>query len=443
MFGFLRNFDLNDFGDQLRMRKPVVYDAFSIFGRMLRMLWRVYVPMAFFFWLMNKTLATIAEDAHMYVNHFLPLVLIAIFLPFIMMADRRLQYDTLSRRGGEASPSLRHDLGVMLGNLSFWSGVACCVLAITSNVPYLAVEFARLMPEASFATHALYAAIFPTVAVVLYYTVWWWIAMRFAYRCADPEEEVEPVRFASLGRTLINGLAWFFGILLLLFVGERAIVFAVFTAVMLVYKYWKGTLIVVAAVVLFTFLRRAFRALRIRRSGIAQLKNEMDVAGLRYEFEKHPVRSVLFGGEKISLRIFIGDEVLSVRMISSMKKKIIMIVAPDGNIGFLHSIALFRVPIRSSKVMMTDTGMVEEDSPALTQWMVKRETAFEDELYPHAEKVYLVNPTPTDWRMGELKKTVPLNNGSEAYGYHMWTVSAFCRHIRLRSEGEHANKFDD
>ena len=443
MFEFLRTFDLNDFCDRLHERKPVVYDALSIVGRMLRALWRIYLPLAVCFWLMHGTLAQITADANMRVNHFLPLALIALVLPFMIMGDRRLQYDALSRRDGVASPSLGHDLGVMLGNLSFWMGLASCVLAITSNVPYLAVEFARLMPDASFATHAMYAATLPTAAVVLYYIAWWWGAMRFAYRCADPEDEPEPVLFASLGRTLANGFAWLFGFLLLLFVGERAIVFAVFTAVMLIYKYWLGFLILVPVVAALIYCYRVIRVLRIRRSGVAQLKSEMDAAGIRYEFEKHPVLSALFGGDKISLRIFIRDEVLSVRMVSSIKKKIILVVAPDGNIGFLHSIALFRVPLRSTKRIMTAAGMVEEDSPALTQWMVKRETAFVDEKYPSAEKIYLINPTPTDWRMGELKKTVPLSNGSDAYGYHMWTVSAFCRHIRLRNEGEHGQRFGD
>ncbi len=440
----MRAFDLNEFRDKLRRERPQTYAVVSTISWIARAFWRIYVPMAVCFWLMGKTIATITADAGIRLTHFLPLILIAIILPFILVGDRRLQYDALTRRGGVASPAPWHDLGVMLGNLSFWAGVVCCLLAVVPNAPYMASEFALLMPEQSKGLQAIYAVTVPAMLVVLYYIAWWWLSMRIAYRFADPEEVPEPVQFAPFRRTLINGVAWVLGIFLLLFVGERALVFAIYTGVALFINYWQGFLILFTVIAVLVFVRRSLRVFRIRRKCIDQLKSEMDAAGVRYEFEKHPIRSAFFGGEKISLRIFIRDKVLSVRMISSFKKKVILIVAPDGNIGFLHSIGIMRLPIRSSKLISTpDGGKAEQDSPALTQWMIKRETVFEDEKYPDAEKIYLMTPTPTDWRMGELKKTVPLNNGSEAYGYRMWTTSAFCRHIRLRSAGEYGINFED
>lgn len=437
-------FDLNEFRDKLQRERPTTYAAVSTLSWVVRAFWRIYVPMAVCFRVMHGTLATITEDAGIRLTHFLPLILIAIVLPFILLGDRRLQYDTLIHRGGVVSPAPWHDLGIMLGNLSFWAGVMFCLLAVVPQAPYMASEFALLMPEHSKGLQAIYAVTVPAMLVVIWYVVWWWIAMRVTYRFADLEDAVEPVRFAPFRRTLINGVAWVLGVFLLLFAGERALVFAIYTGVALFINYWKEFLILFAAIAVFIFIRRTVRVFRIRRKCIDQLKSEMDAAGLRYEFEKHPIRSAFFGGEKISLRVFIRDKVLSVRMISSFKRKVILIVSPDGNIGFLHSIGIMRLPIRSTKRISTpDGGTAEQDSPALTQWMIKRETVFEDEKYPDAEKIYLMTPTPTDWRMGELKKTVPLNNGSVAYGYRMWTTSAFCRHIRLRSAGEYGINFED
>jgi hypothetical protein len=70
----------------------------------------------------------------------------------------------------------------------------------------------------------------------------------------------------------------------------------------------------------------------------------------------------------------------------------------------------------------------------MTEWITKRETVFEDAAYPDAEKIYLISPTPKFWVAGDTRATANLDNGSHAYGYTLWTTSAFCRQLRMEQE---------
>lgn len=72
----------------------------------------------------------------------------------------------------------------------------------------------------------------------------------------------------------------------------------------------------------------------------------------------------------------------------------------------------------------------------MTEWITKRDTVFQDARYPDAEKIYLISPTPKFWVAGDLSMSVGLDNGSYAYGYRIWTTSAFCRHIRICAEDQ-------
>jgi hypothetical protein len=113
----------------------------------------------------------------------------------------------------------------------------------------------------------------------------------------------------------------------------------------------------------------------------------MDAACIRYEFAPHPIRSAFWGGEDVSLRIFLGDAVKLVRFVPFYARRGTLIVTPDGNIGQLHRISLGR-PVRVERYGAMDTVKYAEFDPsgksakknAMTEWITKRETVFEDAL---------------------------------------------------------------
>ncbi|MBQ7319406.1 MAG: hypothetical protein IJW97_04440 [Clostridia bacterium] len=431
---------LNEFCAKLERRYPIAWSIVAVVATVVRMLVRIYIPIVVCFAVMQQSIDDMIAEGGMNLPRMIPLLLAAVVLPFTVFGDRWLQYDTCRLRGGEKSPSLWHDLGVMLGSVSFWSAVVFCVLAILPQTPYLVEDFASLMPNDPPATRALYAAIVPSAGMIVYLSIVWWLSMRFTYRFSDPEEEAFKPQFPSVRRILLNGLGWVIGIILLIFVGRRVLPPVLYLIIYMVIKYWQPLVILVAIFAVASLLWKTLRVLRIRHACVKELRYELEQAGASYEFEKHPMLAAVLGGEPISLRIHFGEQTISVRMISAFNKKARLVVLPDGNVGFLKSIS-FGLPFRSTKRIRGLEGqLAEEESPALTQWLRKRETAFEDEMFPDAEKIYLIVPTPADWAMGELKKTVPINNGSVAYGYHMWTTTAFCRYIRQRAAAVRGEK---
>jgi hypothetical protein len=287
--------------------------------------------------------------------------------------------------------------------------------------------------------HVFLASVLPPLLLVVAETVVFVLSARIFYATIPVEDALVEPEFPSLHQMLLSALVWTC-VLVLLPVGGWVLVTTGMVLVLLVINYWRQALILVPSLIALILLLRAWRTFRIRSRCVKRLRREMDAARIRYQFEPHPIRSAFFGGEAVSLRIFIGDKVKLVRMVPFYSRMGTLIVTPDGNIGRLHRISLGR-PIQVVRYGVVETKYSEFDPSGkatkkntMTEWITKRETVFEDAAYPDAEKIYLISPTPKFWVAGDLRAMAPLDNGSRAYGYTLWTTTAFCRQMRMLQE---------
>ena len=428
-------FDVNELCRRLREAYPVAWTVLATLGNIIRSAARAYFPILVCMIVTNYLLGEILELAHIEMTRFILLIFSAVLMAVMIFTDRRAEYDVHYRRDGAERPTVGHDIAVMFSSIQYWTTMVVSTMTMASFSTFFAPEFAKLMPYDPPGTQALYALVLPSLAMALFVTVCFFVCMRIWYVLVPADEEVEEPSFAAPWRILANLFAWLIAILLLP-MALTILVSIGYAVVRLAILYWKHALIILGVGTVVFGGGAVFRAWRIRSRCVRQLKKTMDEAKIRYRFEAHPIRSAFFGAEPISLLIFIGDHVLAVRMVSYLKKYGTMILTPDGNLGTLHTIAM-RAPLRPvSMIMASEISATpyEPTSQAMTQWITKKETAFECKEYPDAERIYLISPTPKFWVTGDLKKTAPLDNSSLAYGYRVWTTSAFCRHIRLRAE---------
>ena len=429
-------FDINVLIRKLRRKHPVAWAIVATLGNVVRSAVRVIFPIFICMTFADFLLGEIFSLAGLEVSRLVVLLLIAVVLAVSIYSDQRAEYDVQCRRGGVERPSVGHDLLIMFSNLQYWLTLVVSMLMVCAYSTYFAPEIARLLPGESPGMQALYALLIPALVIAFLVTLSFFGCMRIWYALTPADEEPQEPEFYALWRILANAFAWLIAILVLPF-GMTIIVSVVYALVSLVILYWKWALILFAAAFLVFGGGAVLRAWRIRSQCVRQLRKTMDEANVRYRFEAHPVRSAFFGGEPISLLVFIGDDVLAVRMVSYLKRRGTLILTPDGNLGTLHTIAT-RIGMRPMAMIVATemtNAAVEPISQTMTQWITKKETAFDAPSdYPNAERIYLISPTPKFWVTGDLKRTAPLDNASEAYGYRVWTTSAFCRHIRLRAE---------
>ena len=432
-------FDLNGWLRHLRRKYPLPWAVASTLGHIVRAWARTWIPIILCFAVFESILEPIFLSDSRMIPHWLPMILILPVMAVMIWQDRRFEYEVMRARRGLESPSILHDIGVMFGSVIYWSTIVITAVTMSSKTTYLTDVFVNWMPELDLATQTLYAAVLPTALTLIVESAAYLISMRIWYRVIPADEEPVEPEFPTPFQMFLRGMVWLI-VLIMLPLGGWVIVTTGMVLVLLLVNYWKIALIVIPSAIVAVILFRIWRAVRIRHRCVKRLTREMDEARIRYQLEPHPIRSALFGGEDISLRIFIGDEVMLVRMIPFYRRTGTLIITPDGNIGQLHRVALGRPVVVSrfgegtTKYQEYDPSGKNAKNNSLTEWITKRDTVFEDPTYPHAEKIYLVSPTPKFWVAGDLKSTATLDNGSRAYGYTLWTTTAFCRHLRMKQE---------
>ena len=433
-----KKFDLNAWLRYLRRQYPLPWAVAATLGHIVRAVVRTWVPISLGYAVFGGILEPILVDDQRMLPHWLPILAAVIMMAIMIWQDRRWEYEVLLARRGKEQPGILHDLGLMFSSIIYWTTTVTSVLCMLSMTTYFVDIFVRWMPNASMARHVLFASVFPSLVLVIFETAAFLISARIFYRTIPADEEPIEPEFQSPYKLFISALVWG-TVLVLLPVGGWVLVTTGMVLVLFIGNYWKQAVVIIPCVIAAVVLLRVWRVWRIRSHCVKQLKREMDASRIRYEFEPHPIRSAFFGGEAVSLRIFIGDTVKLVRMVSFYARMGTLIVTPDGNIGPLHRISLGR-PVRYTRLHTMDAAYTEFDPSgngkknAMTEWITLRDTVFADENYPDAEKIYLISPTPKFWVAGDLKATAPMDNGSRAYGYTLWTTSAFCRHLRMRQE---------
>lgn len=433
-------FELNAWLRYLRRQYPLMWAVASTLGHIVRAVVRTWVPISLGYAVFAGVLEPILAEDHRLLPHWLPILAAVVVMTVMIWQDRRWEYSVLLARRGQESPGVLHDVGLMLSSIIYWTTTVTSVLCMLNMTTYFVDMFARWMPDAPTAQHVLYAGVFPSLVLVLFETAAFLASARIFYRAVPADEAPIEPEFPSPYRLVINALVWG-AVLVLLPVSGWVLVTTGMVLVLLFMNYWRQAVVIIPCAAAAVVLLRAWRVWRIRSRCVKQLKQEMDAACIRYEFAPHPIRSAFWGGEDVSLRIFLGDAVKLVRFVPFYARRGTLIVTPDGNIGQLHRISLGR-PVRVERYGAMDTVKYAEFDPsgksakknAMTEWITKRETVFEDARYPDAEKIYLISPTPKFWVAGDLKATANLDNGSRAYGYTLWTTSAFCRHLRMRQE---------
>lgn len=433
-----KKFHLNDWLRYLRRQYPLPWAVAATLGHIVRAVVRTWVPIALCYAVFGGILEPIFADDKRLIPHWLPILAAVIMMTIMIWQDRRWEYEVLRARHGKEAPSFLHDLGLTLGSIIYWTTVVTSVLCMLSMTTYFVDIFVRWMPNASTARHLLFASVFPSLVLVIFETAAFLISARIFYRTIPADEEPIEPEFQSPYKLFISALVWG-TVLVLLPVGGWVLVTTGMVVVLFTVNYWRQAIVIIPSLIVLVVSLRLLRMWRIRARCVKQLKREMDEAGIRYEFEPHPIRSAFFGGKDVSLRVFIGDTVKLVRMVPFYARMGTLIVTPDGNIGQLHRISLGR-PVRYTRLHTMDAAYTEFDPSGngkkntMTEWITMRDTVFADENYPDAEKVYLISPTPKFWVAGDLKATANLDNGSRAYGYTLWTTSAFCRHLRMEQE---------
>ena len=425
--------------EDFRWQHPLLWAVFSTLGGVVRSAVRTCLPIAVSFTLFRSLLEPIVFDDNQSLPHWVALLTAAIVMTVMICQDNRWKYAALSARGGVERPSAWHDVKVVFGSGNYWMTVILSAASVFYFADYLAEMFTFIAPD-SLPMQTLAAAIWPAVGLVLYETVVFFVTLRVWYRTVPADEKLVKPQLPSTFRMVIQLFVW---VLVLLLSPFAAWVIVVSCQMFfgLLRKYIVQALIGTAVIVVVVTLHRLLRAWRVRSRCVRQLKRELGEARIHFKFEKHPIRSAFFGGEKISLRVFIGDRVILVRMVPFYARMGTLIVTPDGNVGQLHRITLGKVLLtpRFGAVKVTqrsyqESGWGKGGKSALVEWITKRDTVFEDENYPDAEKVYLISPTPKFWVTGDLKAMAPLDNGSRAYGYTLWTTTAFCRQVRMLQE---------
>ncbi len=432
-------FELNAWLRYLRRKYPLMWGVASTIGHVIRGAVRTCIPIALSFAVFVNILEPILLEGNKSIPHWAPWLASGLVMAVMIWQDRRWEYEAMCARRGIERPSLWHDMRVVFGSLIYWVTVVLSILMLSGRATYLVDVFADLMPDSTLAMQALYAAVVPPLLLVLLETVVFFVTLRIWYRVIPADEEPVEPEFPSGYHLFINLLVWG-TVLVMLPLGGWVLVTTAMVLTLLVINYWQQAVIVIPCLVAAVLLLRAWRVWRIRSRCVKKLRREMDESRIHYEFEPHPIRSAFFGGEDVSLRIFIGSEVMLVRMVPFYARRGTLIVMPDGNIGRLHRISLGR-PVRVMRHGVMESQYSEYDPSGknakkntMTEWITKRETVFEDANYPDAEKIYLISPTPKFWVAGDLKATANLDNGSRAYGYTFWTTSAFCRHLRMKQE---------
>ena len=422
----------------LRRQHPILWSVLSTLAVILRSAVRTCAPIYASFFVFRELLEEIVFEENQALPHWVTLVTAAIVMTVMIAQDNRWKYAALSARGGIERPSVWHDMKVVFGSGIYWITAILSAATVFYFADYLAEVFTFVAPD-SLPLQTLSAALLPAVGIVLYETVVFFVTLRVWYRTVPAEEPLAEPQLPSTFRMVIQLFVWALVLLLSPF-AAWVIVVSCQMFFGLLRKYIVQALIGTAVIVVVVTLHRLLRAWRVRSRCVRQLRQELGEACIHFEFEKHPIRSAFYGGEKISLRVFIGDRVILVRMVPFYARFGTLIVTPDGNVGQLHRITIGKVALtpRFGAVRMganTAVGRGKMGEGELAEWITKRDTVFEDEEhYPGAEKVYLISPTPKFWVAGDLRAMAPLDNGSRAYGYTLWTTTAFCRQMRMLQE---------
>ena len=425
--------------EKFRWQHPLLWAVLSTLADVIRSAVRTCLPIAVSFTLFRSLLEPIVFDDNQSLPHWVALLTAAIVMTVMICQDNRWRYAALSARGGVERPSAWHDIKVVFGSGNYWMTVILSAASVFCFADYLAEVFTFLAPGNP-VMQMLSAALLPAAGIVLYETVIFFMTLRMWYRTVPADVEIAEPQLPSTYQIALQVVVW---VLVLVLAPTAAWVFVVAGMLILglLRAYFIQAIVLAVILSIVVTIRRLFRAWRVRARCVKKLRDAMEEARIHYEFEKHPIRSAFFGGEKISLRVFLGDRVILVRMVPFYSRMGTLIVTPDGNVGQLHRITLGKVLLtpRYGAVSVNQrenaaVGWGKGGKSALVEWITKRDTVFEDANHPDAEKVYLISPTPKFWVTGDLKAMAPLDNGSRAYGYTLWTTTAFCRHLRMRQE---------